>query len=197
MTIPANSKQCSACGGVIPEESPLCPMCPDPRIANLESELAQARAEIERLKLQSEHADCWWNDDNRVGSPEEYADEEALKVGEEFELLAAAYWPTKYRVTAVRDHETDEGEYTCELLKGRREEFETYFQIKSERDSLRARLLQPTKVEERVTVEYVSASDEFGWKVFKDRTESGLFRDQENAEIYRLGLIAKLKGQNK
>lgn len=101
---------------------------------------AKLAAEIERLKLQSEHADCWWDDDNRVGSPEEYADEEALKVGEEFELLAAAYWPTKYRVTAVRDHETDEGEYTCELLKGRREEFETYFQIKAERDSLRARI---------------------------------------------------------
>ena len=54
MTIPANSKQCSACGGVIPDESSLCPMCPDPRIAKLESELAQARAEIERLRRYKE-----------------------------------------------------------------------------------------------------------------------------------------------
>ena len=63
MTIPANAKQCLACGGVIPEESPLCPMCPDPRIANLESELAQARAEIERLRGELEqpwkHSEHW------------------------------------------------------------------------------------------------------------------------------------------
>lgn len=52
MTVPANSKQCSACGSVIPEESPLCPMCPDPRIAKLESELAQARDEIAELRNQ-------------------------------------------------------------------------------------------------------------------------------------------------
>lgn len=46
----------------------------------------KAEREVERLKLQSEHANAYWDDDGDFQSPEEYADEMDLKVGEHLML---------------------------------------------------------------------------------------------------------------
>jgi hypothetical protein len=92
----------------------------------------KAEREVERLKLQSEHANAYWDDDSDFQSPEEYADEMDLKVGEEFELQAAAYWKLKFRVKSARNQDTDEGEYDCEQLTQRREEFPEYFTLKDQ-----------------------------------------------------------------
>lgn len=110
------------------------------KCSDLALENRALKQEIERLKLQSEHADCWWDDDSDFGSPEEYADECDLKVDDEFELRAAAYWTEKFRVTSVRNRETDEGDFDCEQISKRREEFPIWFELKAERDALKEKV---------------------------------------------------------
>lgn len=109
-------------------------------LAARDAEIAALKKEVVRLKLQSEHADCWWDDDNDFESPEEYADESDLKVGDEFELQAAAYWKERFRVKTVRDQETDEGDYDCEQLSRRREEFPNWFDLKAENAALKEKV---------------------------------------------------------
>ena len=60
-------------------------------------------------------------------------------------------------------------------------------------DEVKRRFLAPA-AKERVTVEYVSQHG-FGWKVFADGEESGLFNSEKNANIYAAGLRAELEGK--
>jgi len=127
------------------------------------------KKEIERLKLQSEHADCWWNDDSRFDSPDEYADEAGLNVGDEFDLQAAAYWQERYKVTSVRNPETDEGDYECEQISKRREEFPTWFALRERIAELEATLAR-----------FQSDKPELGDLSFREQLRSQLIGDSLN-----------------
>lgn len=62
--------------------------------------------------------------------------------------------------------------------------------------SRRARLLQPKTVEERVTIRRTSESQgPIKWHVCLDGETVEKWEKKETAEIYRLGLIAKLKAE--
>ena len=100
-------------------------------------QIKELQDEILRLKLQYCVAECWWGDDadQRWDSPEEYADEQSLKVGAEFTLNAATYWEEKFRVTKVPDPpevENGNDDYECEEISKQREEFPTYFALKAQ-----------------------------------------------------------------
>jgi len=92
--------------------------------------------EILRLKLQFAVAECYWDDDTRHDSPEEFADEHDLPVGAEFELQAATYWGEKFRVTKRPDEINDD--YECEQIGQKREEFPTYFDQKAKAERAEA-----------------------------------------------------------
>ena len=90
-----------------------------------------------KLKLQYGSADMYWDGDESSESPEEHAEECKLGIGDEFELQAAVYWPTKWRVTKIRkpagDDEIEDSEYECEEIGCRAEElkFQAYFEMKA------------------------------------------------------------------
>ena len=87
-------------------------------------EIADLQKEITRLKLQYTVAHCWWDDNRQWDSPEEYADECGLKVGDEFTLQASTYWDETFRVTAAPDASHDD--YACLQVSEEREQFDTY-----------------------------------------------------------------------
>jgi len=79
-----------------------------------------------------------WDEDAHHDSPEEFADENDLKVGAEFELQAATYWKEKFRVTKVPDDVSDD--YECETLSQQREEFQTYQEMEARLAKIEAEL---------------------------------------------------------
>ena len=99
---------------------------------------AELSKEITRLKLQYTVAECYWDEDAHHDSPEEFADENDLKVGAEFELQAATYWKEKFRVTKVPDDVSDD--YECETLSQQREEFQTYQEMEARLAKIEAEL---------------------------------------------------------
>lgn len=62
----------------------------------------------------------WWDDEGEpsIEEPEEWADGESLPLGDEFEFYEglAMLKRRRYRVTAIPDPETGEGEYQTERI---------------------------------------------------------------------------------
>lgn len=96
--------------------------------AALRSRLQEVEKERDALKL-STCSTLWWEDGDRsFDSPEYYAEERGLKVGDEFELQGARYRDEKFRVVKIADDTSDD--YECEeITNPKAEDFEAYFSI--------------------------------------------------------------------
>lgn len=122
------------------------------RAERAESESASLKAEVERLReerdkyaLLASEVECYWDEDgdHRFESPESYADECDLKVGDTFKLQAANYWYEEFRVTKVPDPpeaEVGNDDYKCEEIGKKHSEFETYFAMKDRAEKAESEL---------------------------------------------------------
>lgn len=95
-------------------------------------------AENLRLSLLVNAVECYWEDDSQFDTPENYAEESEMKVGDEFELQAAQYWPERWRVVKVPDETSDD--WDCERITAKRKDFPEYMKMKAEKEAAESAL---------------------------------------------------------
>ena len=133
---------------------------------------AEQRAEIERLRaenvhlsLLSEHVDCYWADDDpdcSVESPETFASENNLKVGDTFKLLAAQYWPVEFKVKKTFTEDETDDDWEVEEIGEKRAEFPEYMEVKRRAESAEASVRKMREALDKTEAVIRSARKHFG-----------------------------------
>ena len=102
-----------------------------------DEEIARLTKEKLDLTLLANSAETYWDGDVEYDDPNEYARESDLRVGDEYDLTAASYWPARFRVTKVSE---DQGDLKVEnITKPRGAEFTSYQDLFAQNLALKAR----------------------------------------------------------